>query len=576
MNEERRCPSCGEPVKPGASNCDNCGRSLSDLDFASESSDEKSINEEIKEEMPSGLSSLGDMIEKKVMASVKKREEQIRESMKKDIMEREKEIREEMQQRMEKLREEHKEERSELLDKIDKEKEEKEEMRKELEEKNEELREKIDKLKEEHKEEKTELREEYEGKIEDLNEKISNLKDKHMEEKEGLRERLNEEKEELRNKHEQEVNEFQEKLEDARERLEDKERESKEKLEEVREKLKKEKEELSERLNEEKEELKYDMEREKVNIKNRLNERIDELQERLKEEKEKSKGMDQLSMQGADLELKGGLTEEVESKLKEPVYPFPAIVGQERMKRALLLNVINPSINGVLIWGEKGSGKRTAMVGIAELVAGIEDVKEKEEEDIKVWNDEDRYIAKNIHTHKTNSHMMLDTVLGNGSMTIKGEKNSQNTDTPMVTVKNLTPADRYMFSYMDTLDLHVRCDMIEDLDKRREIIKRKRAYEEDPEGFYKEYEEQIHDLRDRIVKTRQTMPSVTVSSRQRNTISNLSAHASLSSGTDILLEEVSRTLSAYDGREEITDEDIQESVDLMFSSRIKDELMEEI
>ena len=37
------------------------------------------------------------------------------------------------------------------------------------------------------------------------------------------------------------------------------------------------------------------------------------------------------------------------------LYPFSAIVGQDEMKLALLLNAINPSIGGVLIEGEKGT-----------------------------------------------------------------------------------------------------------------------------------------------------------------------------------------------------------------------------
>jgi len=42
------------------------------------------------------------------------------------------------------------------------------------------------------------------------------------------------------------------------------------------------------------------------------------------------------------------------------IYPFTAIVGQSKMKTTLLLNAINPAIGGVLIGGEKGTGKSTA------------------------------------------------------------------------------------------------------------------------------------------------------------------------------------------------------------------------
>jgi Mg-chelatase subunit ChlI len=54
------------------------------------------------------------------------------------------------------------------------------------------------------------------------------------------------------------------------------------------------------------------------------------------------------------------------------VYPFTAIVGQERMKRALILNAVNASIGGVLIRGEKGTAKSTAARGLAALLPQIE------------------------------------------------------------------------------------------------------------------------------------------------------------------------------------------------------------
>lgn len=50
------------------------------------------------------------------------------------------------------------------------------------------------------------------------------------------------------------------------------------------------------------------------------------------------------------------------------VYPFTAIVGQENMKRALILNAINPSIGGVLLRGEKGTAKSTAARALAALL----------------------------------------------------------------------------------------------------------------------------------------------------------------------------------------------------------------
>src|SRR5262245_1797127 len=54
-----------------------------------------------------------------------------------------------------------------------------------------------------------------------------------------------------------------------------------------------------------------------------------------------------------------------------PVYPFAAIVGQEEMKLALVLNVIDPGIGGVLIMGHRGTGKSTAVRALADLLPEI-------------------------------------------------------------------------------------------------------------------------------------------------------------------------------------------------------------
>src|SRR5512142_353133 len=55
-----------------------------------------------------------------------------------------------------------------------------------------------------------------------------------------------------------------------------------------------------------------------------------------------------------------------------PIFPFTAIVNQEKMKRALVLNAINPLIGGVLIRGERGTAKSTAVRALAALLPEID------------------------------------------------------------------------------------------------------------------------------------------------------------------------------------------------------------
>lgn len=50
------------------------------------------------------------------------------------------------------------------------------------------------------------------------------------------------------------------------------------------------------------------------------------------------------------------------------VYPFAAIVGQERMKTGIILTVINPTLSGILVRGEKGTAKSTAVRALAEIL----------------------------------------------------------------------------------------------------------------------------------------------------------------------------------------------------------------
>ena len=67
-------------------------------------------------------------------------------------------------------------------------------------------------------------------------------------------------------------------------------------------------------------------------------------------------------------------TDKVENE--RPVFPFTAIIGQEQMKLALILNVIDPRIGGVMIMGDRGTGKSTTIRAVADLLPAIQVAKD--------------------------------------------------------------------------------------------------------------------------------------------------------------------------------------------------------
>ena len=53
---------------------------------------------------------------------------------------------------------------------------------------------------------------------------------------------------------------------------------------------------------------------------------------------------------------------------KLTMFPFSAIVGQDDMKQALLIAAVDPSVGGVLLFGDRGTGKSTAVRALASLL----------------------------------------------------------------------------------------------------------------------------------------------------------------------------------------------------------------
>lgn len=104
--------------------------------------------------------------------------------------------------------------------------------------------------------------------------------------------------------------------------------------------------------------------------------------------------------------------------ISRPIFPFTAIIGQEEMKLALLLNVIDPKIGGVMIMGDRGTGKSTAIRAIADLLPQIlvvqDDIYNSHPSDYEVMSDEVKLALTNNKTLLTQlvSVPMVDLPLG--------------------------------------------------------------------------------------------------------------------------------------------------------------------
>ena len=62
--------------------------------------------------------------------------------------------------------------------------------------------------------------------------------------------------------------------------------------------------------------------------------------------------------------------------MERQIFPFSALVGQEKLKTGLLLNAVDPAIGGILVSGQKGTGKSTAVRALARVLPQIEVVKD--------------------------------------------------------------------------------------------------------------------------------------------------------------------------------------------------------
>lgn len=257
------------------------------------------------------------------------------------------------------------------------------------------------------------------------------------------------------------------------------------------------------------------------------------------------------------------------------VYPFTAIVGQKPMKQALLLNAVNPKLSGVLIRGEKGTAKSTAVRALAALLPEIEVVAdcpfgcdpgdvtvicgrcrerlEAGEElprrqrqmrvvDLPVSATEDRVVGTLDIEHaikkgekrfepgvlaEANRGILyvdevnllddhvVDVLLDAAAMgvnTVEREGVSFSHPARFILIGTMNPEEGELRpQLLDRFGLCVNITGVADPALRVEIVRRRAAFEDDPAGFVASWEEEQHRLRERIVAARRLLPQVGIS-----------------------------------------------------------------
>jgi Mg-chelatase subunit ChlI len=259
----------------------------------------------------------------------------------------------------------------------------------------------------------------------------------------------------------------------------------------------------------------------------------------------------------------------------DTVYPFTAIVGQERMRLALILNAINPLLSGVLIRGEKGTAKSTAVRALADLLPELDivadcpfrcdpsdttqmcdDCRERVNQgetlpvlrrpmaviELPLSATEDRVVGtidlekaiklgerhfepgilaeanRNLlyvdEVNLLDDHV-VDVLLDSAAMgvnTVEREGISFSHPARFILVGTMNPEEGELRpQLLDRFGLCVPVTGIPDVYARMEVVRRRSTYDEDPEEFAQVWEDENRDLRERIVNARALMSQVSLS-----------------------------------------------------------------
>lgn len=270
--------------------------------------------------------------------------------------------------------------------------------------------------------------------------------------------------------------------------------------------------------------------------------------------------------------------------MNQNYYPFSAIIGQEAMKKALLLNVVNPKIGGVLINGEKGTAKSTAVralsplidkkivempLSISEdrLVGSIDMEKTLEggsvyfEEGVLKKADQNILYVDEVNLLQDYIIDILLDVSANGMNRIEREGVSFSHQSDFILVGTMNREEGELRAhFLDRFGLYVNVQGEKDPRVRVDILKNRHAYEENRQVFCQSFRDQETKFKGLISEAKERMKQIIVTEENLQKIISLCLQANvMGHRADLVMEQTAKAIAALNGRIEINDQDIEEA-----------------
>ena len=280
-----------------------------------------------------------------------------------------------------------------------------------------------------------------------------------------------------------------------------------------------------------------------------------------------------------------------------PAYPFSAIVGHDRLRLALVLCAVRPEIGGVLIRGEKGTAKSTAVRALAAVLAEVDPGSRLVE--LPIGATEDRVVGSLdlqkvlrdgehafspgllsrahggvlyvdevnlLHDHLVD--IMLDAA-AMGRVHIERDGVSHSHEARFVLIGTMNPEEGELRpQLLDRFGLAVDVHASREVPVRSEVIRQRLAYEADPVRFSARYAEADRDLAVRIAAARARVPEVALPDAELNRIAALCAAFDVDGmRADLVLARTAVAHAAWRGADSVGEEDIRVAAELALPHR---------